>query len=215
MEKKPDFKAMSTKAKIEYVWDYYKWHIIGTIAAVSCVCYTVHSYVTYRDPLLNVIMINCYDSYSADDSGFAEFQEVYGYDPEEYPISVASFYLAEGDNATSASYADYQALTTMIAAGDEDLFFGTGDTYLAYCEQGALLDLSTILSPELLAEYEDCLIYSTSDGETDPYPCAIELTDNSWLRKNNYYDSCYFGVFYRNQNLDACKEFAEFLLTYK
>ncbi len=214
MEKKPDFKAMSTKAKIGYVWDYYKWHIIGTIAAVSFVCYTVHYYVTYREPLLNVIMLNCYDSYNTDNSGFYEFQETYGYDPEEYPISLASFYLAEGDNAASASYTDYQALTTMIAAGGEDLFFGTGDTYLTYCEQGALLDLSTILSPELMEEYNDCLIYSTSDGEVDPYPCAIELTGNDWLRKNNYYDTCYFGIFYSNQNLDACTQFAEFLLTY-
>ncbi len=215
MEKKPDFKAMSTKAKIGYVWDYYKWHIIGTIAAVSFVISMIHHYVTYRDPLLNVIMLNCNNSYNTDSSGFDEFQAVYGYDPEEYPISLASFYLAEGDNATSASYTDYQALTTMIAAGGEDIFIGTGDTYLAYCKEGALLDLSTILSPDLLSEYEDCFIYSTAGGEVAPYPCAIELTDNSWIRKNNYYDTCYFGIFYSNQNPDACKEFAEFLLTYK
>lgn len=215
MEKKPDFKAMSTKTKIGYVWDYYKWHIIGTIAAASFVISMVHHYVTYRDPLLNVIMINCNDSYSADSSGFDEFQEIYGYDPEEYPISLASFFFAEGDDAAASSYTDYQALTTLIAAGDQDLFFGTGNVYSTYCEQGALLDLSTVLSPALLEEYEDCLIYSTAGGEVDPYPCAIELTDNEWLRKNNYYDTCRFGIFYHNQNIDACREFAEFLLTYE
>lgn len=213
MEKKPDFKTMSTKTKLEYVWDYYKWHIIGTIAVAAFVISMVYHYVSYREPLLNVIMINCSDSYQADSHGFYEFQEAYGYEPDEYPVSVASFFLAEDDAA--ASYTDYQALTTLIAAGGEDLFFGTGTTYLSYCEQGAMIDLSTILSPELLAEYEDCLIYSTADGETAPYPCAIELTDNEWLRKNNYYDTCYFGIFYNNQNLNACREFAEFLLTYE
>lgn len=215
MEKKPDFKAMSTKTKIGYIWDYYRWHMIGGIAAIAFVGSMIYHFVTYRDPLLNVIMINSNDSYNTDTSGFNEFQDIYGYASEEYPISLASFYLGEGDDASTAYYQDYQAFATMVAAGEQDLFFGTGDVYLTYCEQGALADLSTILSPELLNEYEDCLIYSTADGEVEPYPCAIELTDNEWIRKNNYYDSCYFGVFYRNQNVDACKQFAEFLLTYE
>ena len=27
MEKKTDFKALSSKAKVQYIWDYYKLHI--------------------------------------------------------------------------------------------------------------------------------------------------------------------------------------------
>ena len=28
MEKKTDFKALSNKAKVQYIWDYYKLHIL-------------------------------------------------------------------------------------------------------------------------------------------------------------------------------------------
>ena len=70
MEKKTDFKALSSKAKVQYIWDYYKWPILAVIVAVIFVIYLIYHYVTYRDPLLNVIMINCNDSISADDSGF-------------------------------------------------------------------------------------------------------------------------------------------------
>mgnify|MGYP006874693314 FL=1 len=34
MEAKPDFKNMSTGKKLEYVWDYYRFHILGTIVLV-------------------------------------------------------------------------------------------------------------------------------------------------------------------------------------
>lgn len=36
MEKKTDFKALSNKAKVQYIWDYYKLHILfgGVIAAI-------------------------------------------------------------------------------------------------------------------------------------------------------------------------------------
>lgn len=213
MEKKTDFKALSSKAKVQYIWDYYKWPILAVIVAVIFVIYLIYHYVTYRDPLLNVIMINCNDSISADDSGFDEFLTKYGYDPDDFPVSLSSS-LQFSDGEYSLSYNDSQALTLMIAAGGQDLFFGTGDVYLDYADQGALIDLSTVLSEDLLERYKDSLIYSTDDGQVDAYPCAIELTDNAWVKKYNYYDTCYFGIFYQNENLDAAVQFAEFLLNY-
>lgn len=213
MEKKTDFKALSGKAKIQYIWDYYKLHILGVIVAVIFVVYLIYSHVTYREPLLNAIMINCNDPLSADAGGFDEFLTEYGYDPDEFPVSLSSsFQFSDGEY--SLSYSDAQALTLMIAAGGQDLFFGTGDVYLDYAQQGALIDLSSVLSEDLLERYQDSLIYSTEDGQVTAYPCAIELTDNAWLKKYNYYDTCYFGILYQNQNLDAAAQFAEFLLNY-
>ncbi len=180
------------KAKVQYVWDYYKWPIAAAIAALCFVIYLIYHYATYRDPLLNVIMMNCNDSITADSKGFDEFLEACGYDPKEDSVSLTSS-LQFSDGEYSTSYNDTQVLTLMLAAGGQDLFFGTGSEYLDYANQGALMDLSTVLSDELLDRYQDHLIYTTEDGAVASYPCnAIELTDNAWLHKYNYYDSCYF-----------------------
>lgn len=58
MEKKTDFKALSNKAKVQYIWDYYKLHILfgGVIAAI--VIGLGYHFITYRKPVLSVIMIN-------------------------------------------------------------------------------------------------------------------------------------------------------------
>lgn len=212
MEKKTDFKALSPKAKVGYIVDYYKWHIIIGICAAAFIGSMIHHYATYRDPLLNVIMINCNDSMTANADGFDAFLHEYGYDPGEYPISLsASLHFSDGEYSTS--FNDYQALTMMIAAGDQDLFFGIGDVYLDYAKQGVLTDLSDVLSEEVLSKYEDCVIYSTDEGESDPYPCAVELSENTWLAENNYYNTCYFGIFKQSQNTEASAQFAEFLLS--
>lgn len=215
MEKKTDFKALSNKAKIQYIWDYYRLHILVTIVAVAIIGSLIHHFVTYREPLLNVIMINTVSGDMTNADGFDEFLDAYGYDKKDYPVSLfGSLRFPETDAATSAlSYQDYEVLATMIAAGDEDLFFGTGDVFLNYAEQGAFMDLSKVLSPEIFEKYKDNMIYSTDDEECDPYPCAVEITDNEWLKKNGYYDgSCYFGIFYRVEDLEAPTQFAEFLL---
>ena len=213
MEKKTDFKALPNKAKAQYLWDYYRWPFIITVAIVSFIIYMAYHFVSYRDPLLNVIMINCNDPYSSTADGFNEFLAEYGYDPEVSDISISStlrFY----DGEYSTSYTDYQTLTVMIAAGGQDLFFGTGSMFTDCADQGTLIDLSTVLPAELLEQYQAPLLYSTDGGEVEPYPCAIELTNNSWLKKNNYYDTCYFGIFYQSQNPNTAAQFAEFLLSY-
>lgn len=75
MEKKADFHSLSRKAKVQYVWDYYKWPIAAAIAALCFVIYLIYHYATYRDPLLNVIMMNCNDSITADSKGFDDFSK--------------------------------------------------------------------------------------------------------------------------------------------
>ena len=67
---------------------------------------------------------------------------------------------------------------------------------------------------DVLEKYKDHLIYSTDDGESESYPCAIELTDNQWIQKYGIYDSCYFGVFSRSEQKDYYTKFADFLLNY-
>ena len=124
MEKKADFHSLSRKAKVQYVWDYYKWPIAAAIAALCFVIYLIYHYATSRDPLLNVIMMNCNDSITADSKGFDEFLEACGYDPKEDSVSLTSS-LQFSDGEYSTSYNDTQVLTLMLAAGGQDLFFGT------------------------------------------------------------------------------------------
>lgn len=121
MEKKADFHSLSRKAKVQYVWDYYKWPIAAAIAALCFVIYLIYHYATYRDPLLNVIMMNCNDSITADSKGFDEFLEACGYDPKEDSVSLTSS-LQFSDGEYSTSYNDTQVLTLMLAAGGQDLF---------------------------------------------------------------------------------------------
>lgn len=210
MEKKPDFKAMSTRTKLGYIWDYYRWHITAAVAGTFFAGSLIHNYVSYQEPVLSAVMINC-ASPNVDESGFYEFLTASGRDPEKEPVSLtANLYFTE--EASADTYTSLELLTAIIAAGDQDLFFGTGNIYLSFAEQGALTDLSSILPADILAQYGDALVYTTEDGTVEAYPCAVELTDNRWLTRYGYYDSCYFGIFYTAPHSDAAREFAEYLL---
>ena len=52
---------MTLKGKIGYVWEYYKWHIIGGIAGFTLVFSMVHAFVTQRDTYLSVTFISGFE----------------------------------------------------------------------------------------------------------------------------------------------------------
>ena len=54
MEKKTAFKDLSRKAKVQYIWDYYRWHIIAAICLVAFVISMIVHYAAYRESVLDI-----------------------------------------------------------------------------------------------------------------------------------------------------------------
>ncbi|MBU3191933.1 hypothetical protein K9O30_12405 [Clostridium bowmanii] len=52
-----DLKGMSRKKKAEYIWEYYRIHIIGTIAILFIIGSIIHSQVTKIDYVFNLTVI--------------------------------------------------------------------------------------------------------------------------------------------------------------
>ena len=104
-----------------------------------------------------------------------EFSDATGYDKKQQPIDVsANLQFSDDPNATT-DYNDYMVLSTMIGAGGEDLFFGTGSVYTDYAEEGALMDLRTYVSDDVLEKYKDHLIYSTGGSRNMAFMTAATL----------------------------------------
>lgn len=213
MEKKTDFKALPTKSKFQYIWDYYRWHIIGTILVVGIITSLVYHYVTYQEPALNIIMINSNHYEYTDMTPFDAYLEYAGIDPSESCVSFASTPYFGENAASSDTYTDYEVMGVQIATGSVDIFIGNGDIYTSYTDQGALLDLSTVLSTDVLERYTDHLLYTTNGGKSEAYPCAIEFTDDNWLTKQDYYSTpCYVGIFANCPNRENAVKFLQFLI---
>ncbi|MBU3113979.1 hypothetical protein [Clostridium lacusfryxellense] len=52
-----DLKGMSKKKKAEYIWEYYKLHIIGVLVVISIIGSLVHSQITKVDYVFNLTML--------------------------------------------------------------------------------------------------------------------------------------------------------------
>lgn len=216
MEKKTDFKALSNKAKIQYIWDYYKWPILIGIAVVILLINVIIHFATYKESALNVTMVNCFDSSDNDTASFDEFFEQEGFDSNKECISFSNSLTLPADASSAMDSTSYQGLTLRVTAGDEDILFSPPEIYDMYASQGCMLNLEDVLSPDELEQYADYLVYTTDSESQTSYPCGVALNHNSWLDENNYYkDECYFGILYTSKNTDTSVDFLRYILAHE
>lgn len=215
MEAKPDFKSMSTQKKLGYVWDYYRFHILGVIVLVFTLGSIIHHYATLKESVLDMLFLN---AYTLDDEGapFHEFIDVQGFDSEKQTITVTtSLSFALEENSYQQDYYTIQTLSALFAAGNLDVFASPYQIYNDFASVGYVADLRSVFTEEELASYGDMVIYTTDANTGDVFPSGFDLTGNRWVKESGYYEEgCYLSVTANTDTPELTKEFILYILNY-
>lgn len=208
MEAKPDFKSMSTSKKLEYVWDYYRFHILGIIVLVITAYSIIHHYATLKDSVLDMLFLNAH-SIEDEQRPFEEFLTIQGYDLNKYEIrttTTLSFALEEG--SYQQDYYSIQTVSALFAAGDLDVFAAPHQIYNDFASSGYVADLRTVFSEEELESFGDMIIYTNLLETGEAFPSAFNLDGNQWMIGNGYYDEgCYLAITANTDSPELTKEF--------
>ena len=215
MEAKPDFKAMSTQKKLGYVWDYYRFHILGIIILTITAASIIHHYATLKDSVLDMLFLNAY-TIEEEQKPFEAFMAEQKYDTNDYEICVTtslSFALQEG--SYQQDYYTIQTLSALFAAGDLDVFAAPHQIYNDFASAGYVADLRTVFTEEELAEFGDMIIYTNLLETGEAFPSAFNLEGNRWLMESGYYDTgCYLAITANTDSPELTKEFILHILNY-
>lgn len=214
MEAKPNFKEMTNKKKLEYIWDYYKFVILGSIFIICTLISAIYNHLTEKECLLKMIMVN--GSIPYDGAIFADdFLIAQNFNPETQEIVVSSVGLSLTEKTYQQDYYTVQALIARLTSGSIDLLSAPSNIYSDYAKEGYFVDLNTIFSKEELSKYKDLLIYTMQEDTKESYPCGFDLTNNTWIKKYGYYTTdCNFGILYNAPNPEITKNFLLFILNY-
>ena len=219
MEAKPDLKSMTKKERAGYIWDYYKWFIIGGIVAIIVIVSTVRNFLSQKDPVFEFVALNC-ENFTLTSEQFDEYLTMKGYDTSKEEVTVVNTILIS-DNAYTGdidanAYASTMQLAAMFAAQEVDILIGRGQAYSVHANEGALLDLREYLSDEELSSIgEDNILYCINEEDGFNYPCAIILDGNKWIDEHPfYYSPCYIGVGVRSEHQTEAIDFIKYILEY-
>lgn len=214
MEAKVELKELPPKKRIQYIWDYYKWWILGGLFAIYMLTSSIYQYATAKEQLLQLILVNGSVSYT--EVMFAEdYLEAEGYPSDKYELIASTVEFKMTETSYQQDYYTLQSLIARLTSGDIDVFAAPADIFATYGTEGYLLDLRDIFTKEELTSYEKYLVYTTDPVTATTYPCAFDFTNHPWITKHNYYsDSCQFGILYNCSNVEQAKRFLSFILNY-
>lgn len=201
------FKDMGFLDKVRYIWDYYKFHIIGSIAGLA---FIIAITTTIFTNLNTVIILDA--TFMTRDFDFTQTEtlEAHWYDllyQEDFGKRqelVIDFIDIRDDVSPDTKMATQSKFMAKTSTNGFDLFIMEEDFVLENQSTGLLMDLSEIIDVEALGIDEQMLYYV--DGQL----IGIDVTHQTLIDPTNNTDATiYVGAFYNSLNRDNIKKVLE------
>lgn len=200
------------KKKMEYIWDYYRFFIIGAIF-ILLLGYPLSSSIYHKINFKEVFYCAIFNNPIADPQ-YTElidsFSDYYHLNSDTQYITINDSFSYSGYLVTKADYRSMQKIGAIISSKTLDCMIGNDDIINQYATDNALYDLETILPSDIYDTISDALCWysPTSGGEKRPYTIDLSMS----TKKDLFYtDSPRLGIIINSQHTDAAIAFIRYL----
>ncbi len=147
------FKNMTTNQKIEYIFDYYKFHIGVVLLVLAIIIYIMHGIITHKDSAINITISNLYLDTETETLITDSFLKSQNIDTNKNKAEIYSIAVTKEDNAGAEyTYASHMKLMTMITAEQIDVILMDKNSYELFSSEGYLSDMKEYISDTSLFE---------------------------------------------------------------
>lgn len=188
---KEDMKKMqgfTTQEKLEFIRQYYIWHIVVIVAVLVIAVSSIVSAVTKKDAVLNGIMLNVSNEGRLAAVTICEdFLRERGMDAKKVKVDLNSnmIYIPESKENIDSNYATLDVLAARITGKLLDFVAGNYNAMLVLAYSDYFIDLSQVMTEEQLNAYAGNLLYIDravleafkNAVDTEDYGADIKIPD--------------------------------------
>lgn len=208
---KETLKRLEPKARIQFIWDYYRLPILAAAVGLALLITAVGLNLGRGEVAMYAVFVNTDQTGLEPDAALLDaVLEEAGTDMGKKHIDItANLYLGQ-DGAYDGE--TIMVLAALFGISDLDLFAADEPVFRRYADQNAFADLSKLIEPELLGGHErDLYYYDTEDGQR--VLGGIVLHPGSVLHRAGYYHAdVVIGAAINGENLDEAIQFIRALL---
>ena len=206
------------KEKAEYIWEYYKLWIIGTVCLVWFLGWAGYRYfLVPRDNWFFAVFTNTYAQVGDESRMWQDFVDYSGFDTTEKKVAFNNnsyFALTKTGGAVNKYY---EAFVAFADSGELDVVVMEHPHQLAAVgATGRLLDLNRPECAALRERYADRLVYAAPNDEeygSEEVPIGIDVRNSLLMTKYRIYgaESCVLGIGAKCEHLEAVETFLRFI----
>lgn len=157
-KEKRKLSRLSFGGKLQYIFDYYKFWILGVVVLIGLV-WSVGSTILHNKPTgFYAMLLNAGGtdlSGQADEAAGAAFAEAAGLDDEKQKIIVDTSATFNPNDQSQFSMAQNAKIAALYQSHDIDAMVADPGVFTYYALNGSFVDLRDVLDDETLAVYED------------------------------------------------------------
>jgi hypothetical protein len=137
--------GMSNKEKRKYIWEYYKYHIIGTLLGIGIIVSIVSGILNQQQPIIGVTIMGTY----VDSDKLTELQNQAGNDlikdnPKNKKIIRHDFLTVTDNPMDQFTRASKDKITLTVSSNELDILIVDKDSYDSYVKLGMFLRLDNL-----------------------------------------------------------------------
>lgn len=171
---------MNTKAKVSYIWDYYKVPIIVIIAVTAIIISLVSTIYTnsQKETILEAAVFDNIGNGDMDDKLLEGFREYAKLESKNQIVNLDSTYVIDdsGQGNPQQVMMSRQKFMAVTAAGEIDLTISKESVVKEYANLGAYEDLKNLLPEDMWQQIEDKAVYMENNNGEEVL-VGIRLTD--------------------------------------
>lgn len=210
---KDKLSKMNMKGKLEYIWEYYKYWIIGIIAFIALIYGIVDAQIENSKPtylyltMVNSNLVSPKETTLMDE--FADYAQI-NLDKEKLNLDTSIQMKTDMSdeysmNSSAKMFAQFAAKTIDATVMDKDMI----DFFV---EKDAFVDLKEVLPEDFYNAHKDNFI-TGKDSEGKEFVCAMDISDSVIFQSSNAYvsNTPYYSIIVNSNNQANSIEFLQFL----
>jgi hypothetical protein len=214
MSTKQKLKDMNTKQKFEFIWDYYRFHIIGTIIIIAIVTSFTIDIIKSKETILNITALGEYMDMDRKEILENKVNAELIKDEQNKKQILFDFLVKQKDMRDEYSMASVQKLQASIAAKDVDVLILDKSDFEIYASQGTFMKLSQLSNfAQLNIPEKDLVKYQAKDIDSKEEIYGINAESLPVLEELKYNSKDkILCIVVNTQRLDKVSEFLNWFL---
>ena len=233
-EKKHIFNQLHGKAKLRYIWDYYKFPLVILCIVLYVIGYTIYGHCTQKTTILSVAFVNVAPGEALTEQlghGFLTAQQINSGKNEVRLYT--GLYLTDNEDDPNHEYTYASRMKILGAIDGEalDVVLMNKEAFDAFSQNGYLCDLEKLLSQkgnELYQElspflqtntvilkdnsidlyFDDSIAYS---AQTEEYPMGLDISQFPCIKDAHLNGTIYLGVIANSPHAAEGVEYVRYL----
>lgn len=212
-EKKKSFKELKPKQKVSFIWDYYKWWIIGGILFIVIAANAIPAIIeNQKEVALYAVFVNTEIANPDSTDIIDNYIKEKDIDMENKRTVLDTSLIINRNRGDQFSMQCNQKMLALFASNEPDILLCDADNYDFYAENGCFASLEDVLPKELFEKYKPYMLTcSSSDDQTIYY--GINVSTSKVLAKENAYTTTpIFSICSKVNQPENAIKFLEYLM---